>query len=136
MQRSRQPFHHDLPLLLALDLKGPYTIMSRPHLTALSREIILHICCLLRKPDLWGAPQNQPSLAALALTCSYLSKPALDVLWNTIGSLVPLVAYTLPEDLCTIVPVTAGVSPRERAVKYYVVSTASSPCQRLLNKVV
>ncbi len=123
-QRSSEPCGHDPPLRphrspLALYLKGHLTSMSRPCLTALPPETILHICSLLRKRYVCErTPRRQPFLASLARTCAYLSKPALDVLWETVGSLVPLMAYTLPEDLCTVVPVTTEYILRERGVTY------------------
>ncbi|KAJ7435786.1 hypothetical protein B0H11DRAFT_670908 [Mycena galericulata] len=43
-------------------------------------------------------PDNRPALAALARTCTSFSGPALDVLWRTQISLVPLLRC-MPEDL-------------------------------------
>lgn len=140
MQRSRGPPRHDLPSR-PRSLSNTYreqhlTTMPWLRLTALPPEIILHICRLLHEPEAWDALQIQPHLAALALTCRCLSKPALDVLWDTIGSLVPLVAYTLPKDLCTIVFMPNGVKIQERAIRYHVVSAASRRCQRILRGIV
>ncbi|KAL1948656.1 hypothetical protein VTO73DRAFT_10462 [Trametes versicolor] len=98
--------------------------MPRCRLTLLPREIVLRICFLLRNhDDTWGipGPPNQPSLAALVTTGKYLSGPALDVLWGTLVSLVPLLVYTLPEDLCAIVPAVPGFRYNGKTIEYQVI---------------
>lgn len=105
--------------------------MFRSGITALPRDILVRICGILQT-DLygWRKPRRQPSLAALAVTCTILSEPALDILWATLGSLVPLVAYTLPRDLCAIVPLPEKIKCHSYLVEYQVVSAASfSPPQ-------
>lgn len=65
---------------------------------SLSPRSIASICTHLR---LLGAPQ---SLAHLARTSHLFHDAALDALWHTIRSLVPLL-YTFPSDLCSIHPI-------------------------------
>lgn len=50
-----------------------------------------------------SATEGLKTLVALALSCRALSEPALDLIWSTLPSLVPLVR-TLPSDLWQEVP--------------------------------
>lgn len=66
-----------------------------------------------------GVTERRP----LALTCRFLSEPALDTMWHTLNSLSPLLC-TLPEDLCTLVPLTLK-STRVESVPWYQLVSAS-----------
>lgn len=98
-------------------------MLRRLTITALPPDTILYICRLLvRWPKQSSRPPRQRHLAALATTCSYLSDPALDVLWHTLASLVPLLEYTLPKDLCGVV--SAAATRTWGSEKYRLVSAS------------
>ena len=56
------------------------------HKSLLIPEIISGVCS-----ELYSAYDSYPgTLAAFAVTCQAISEPALDVLWHTHGSIIPL----------------------------------------------
>lgn len=69
----------------------------RTGICSLPREIISLICWNVAPGKYHGtAPGN---LLSLARSCRFLSEPALDIIWNTLPSIWPLLLL-LPEDLC------------------------------------
>lgn len=73
--------------------------MPAPSLLSLPDSVIIDIFIhLVPEKILWTEKRGSPELVALATTCRQLSKHALDVLWQDIPSVIPLL-MTLPPDL-------------------------------------
>ncbi len=75
-----------------------------PTLCSLPLESLLRICRMLSSRCGTQQSAARRDLTSLALTCRFLSEPAFDTLWHTIGTLGPLLC-TLPQDLCTTVEI-------------------------------
>ena len=68
-------------------------------LVSLPPNILDEICSHLVADASWGWQQKgAPGLVALSVTCKLLSEHALNALWGTLPSLIPLLC-TLPSDL-------------------------------------
>ncbi|KAI0676235.1 hypothetical protein C8Q78DRAFT_4517 [Trametes maxima] len=74
--------------------------LSRASIYSLSKENTALVCSYLTRDN--GYPGSSGSLFALALTCRFLSGPALDAMWQALPYLDPLL-LTLPKDLLTFI---------------------------------
>ncbi|KAI0766871.1 hypothetical protein BD413DRAFT_142202 [Trametes elegans] len=68
--------------------------------SALSTETLARICSLLGCTDDSAA---RATLLSVALTCRFSNGPALDALWRSLPSVIPLF-FALPTDLCALTP--------------------------------
>lgn len=97
--------------------------MNQLTIFTLPEEVIRRICRLLAArvyPFYPTAPRGLVPVS-LVLTCRCLSQIALDVLWHTLRSPLPLLC-TLPEDLFAFRPVTASPDGEFNYEKYEAVS--------------
>jgi hypothetical protein len=67
------------------------------HKALLISEVVANVCSELVREHLFDDCQYPGTLAAFAATCRAISEPALDVLWCTQLSLVPLLRCMAPD---------------------------------------
>ncbi|KAI0641497.1 hypothetical protein C8Q79DRAFT_314562 [Trametes meyenii] len=89
--------------------------LSRASIYSLSKENVSLVCSYLTQDDRYCSGSG--SLVALALTCHFLSDPALDATWQALPYLDPLL-FTLPKGLPTIIELPQSVSTIVSSCRY------------------